>query len=161
MSSNIVQDSSAKEELMVVENKVLKITFSNKGGQPRKIELKNFETFDKRPLVLQDGSFSNISYAVNTGENQTAQTSDLMFTASQPQTMQDGKILISYFLQTKNGEKIEHQYILSPDNYMIDFNIKLDGSNKLLTQNKLNLTWQAKANKQEKDIEWETQQSHI
>ncbi len=161
LPSNIVQDSSAKEESMTVENKVLKITFSNKGGQPRKIELKNFETFDKRPLVLQDGNFSNISYAVNTGENQTSQTADLLFTPSQPQTMQDGKILVSYFLQTKNGEKIEHQYILSPDNYMIDFNIKLGGSNKLLTQNKLNLTWQAKAIKQEKDIEWETQQSHI
>ncbi|MEP7229231.1 MAG: membrane protein insertase YidC [Ginsengibacter sp.] len=161
LASNVIQDSSAKEELMTVENKVLKITFSNKGGQPQKVELKNFQTFDKLPLILEDGRFNNISYAVNIGENQTAQTSELLFTPSQPQTTQDGKTIVSYFLQTKNGEKVEHQYILSPDNYMIDFNIKLQGSNKLLTQNKLNLNWQAKANKQEKDIEWETQQSHI
>ncbi len=160
-TSGLIQDSLAKEEFMTVENKVLKITFSNKGGQPQKIELKNFETFDKRPLILQDGQFNNISYTVNIGENQTAQTSELLFTPSQNPTTQDGKTLISYFLQTKNGEKIEHQYILSSDNYMIDLNIKLQGSNKLLTQNKLNLTWQAKANKLEKDIEWETQQSHI
>ncbi len=161
LASGVIQDSSGKEELMTVENKVLKITFSNKGGQPQKIELKDFQTFDKRPLILEDGHFNNISYAVNIGENQTAQTSELLFTPSQPQTTQDGKTIVSYLLQTKNGEKIEHQYILSPDNYMIDFNVKLQGSNKLLTQNKLNLNWQAKANKQEKDIEWETQQSHI
>ena len=160
-SSGILQDSSAKEEFTTAENKVFKITFSNKGGQPQKIELKNFKTFDKKPLILQDGHFNNISYTVNIGENQTAQTSELLFTPAQPQTTGDGKIIITYFLQTKNGEKIEHQYILSPDNYMIDFNIKLQGSNKLLTQNKLNLIWQAKANKVEKDIEWETQQSHI
>ncbi len=161
LSPGILQDSSIKEELITIENKVLKVTFSNKGGQPQKVELKNFKTFDKRPLVLQDGRFNNISYTINIGENHTAQTSDLLFTNSQPQTTRDGKILISYFLQTKTGDKIEHQYILSPDNYMIDLNIKLQGSNKLLTQNKLNLTWKAEANKLEKDIEWETQQSHI
>ena len=44
---------------------------------------------------------------------------------------------------------------------MIGFNIKLDGANKLITQNTLNLTWEAKAEKQEKDIQWETQQSHV
>ena len=44
---------------------------------------------------------------------------------------------------------------------MIAFNIKLGGANKLITQNTLNLTWQTKANKLEKDIEWETQQSHV
>ncbi len=159
--ANIIQDSTGKEELAVVENKVLKVTFSNKGGQPKTVELKNFKTFDKKPLILQDGKFNNISYAVNVGDNQTAQTSDLLFTPTQIQNEPGGKIIITYFLQTKNGEKIEHQYILQPDNYMIDFNVKLQGSNKLLTQNTLNLTWQVKANKLEKDIEWETQQSHI
>ncbi|MEP6597407.1 MAG: membrane protein insertase YidC, partial [Ginsengibacter sp.] len=159
--SNLIQDSSGKEQFFTVENKVLKITFTNKGGQPKKVELKNFRTFDKKPLILQDGNFNSISYAVNEGINQTAQTSELLFTPSQPQTTQDGKTLINYSLQTKNGQKIEHQYILAPDNYMVDLNIKLVGSDKLLTQNTLNLTWQAKANKLEKDIEWETQQSHI
>ena len=63
--------------------------------------------------------------------------------------------MISFSLQTKDGQTIEHQYILQPDDYMIGFNIKLGGANKLITQNTLNLTWQTKANKLEKDIEWE------
>ncbi|MEP7251879.1 MAG: membrane protein insertase YidC [Ginsengibacter sp.] len=160
-SANIVQDSSAKEESLTVENKVLKVTFTSKGGQPQKVELKNFKTFDKRPLIIEDGNFNNISYPINVGDNRTAQTSDLLFIPSAPQTKADGKVIVNYTLQTRNGEKIDHQYVLSPDDYMIDFNISLVGCNKLLTQNKLNLIWQAKANKQEKDIEWETQQSHV
>ena len=160
-SADILQDSSAKEELMTVENKVLKVTFTSKGGQPKKIELKNFKTFDNRPLIIEDGNFNNISYPINTDDNRTAQTSDLLFTPSAPQNAANGKVIVNYSLQTKSGEKIDHQYVLSPDNYLIDFNITLQGSNRLLTQNKLNLIWQAKANKQEKDIEWETQQSHI
>ena len=161
LSTDILQDSATKEELVTVENKVLKVTFTSKGGQPKKIELKNFKTFDNKPLVIEDGNFNNISYPINTGDNRTAQTSDLLFMPSAPQNAADGKIIVNYTLQTKSGEKIDHQYILSTDNYLIDFNITLQGSNRLLTQNKLNLIWQAKANKQEKDIEWETQQSHI
>jgi YidC/Oxa1 family membrane protein insertase len=161
LAVNIKQDTSGKEEFFTLENKVLKITFTNKGGQPQKIELKNFKTFDKKPLILQDGKFNNISYAINTGNNQTLQTSDLLFTTSNPQTTADGKEMISFNIQTADGQTIEHQYILHPDDYMIDFNIKLNGADKLITQNTLNLTWQTKAMKQEKDIEWETQQSHI
>src|SRR5665647_85195 len=157
----IKQDTTGKEEFITLENKVLKITFTNKGGQPKRVELKNFKTFDGKPLILQDGKFSNISYAINTGNNQTVQTSDLLFTPSKIQTTADSNEIISFSLQTKVGQTIEHQYILKPNDYMIAFNIKLNGANKLLTQNTLNLTWQAKADKQEKDIVWETQQSHV
>ncbi|MDQ6904438.1 MAG: membrane protein insertase YidC, partial [Bacteroidota bacterium] len=158
---NVEQDSSGKEQFFTLENNVLKITFSNKGGQPQKVELKNFKTFDKKPLILQDGAFNNISYAINTGNNQTAQTGDLLFTASQAQNAAGSKQSISYRLHTKDGHTIEHQYTMEPNDYMVGFNIKLDGADKLVTQNSLNLTWQAKADKQEKDIVWETQQSHI
>jgi YidC/Oxa1 family membrane protein insertase len=159
--SGLKQDSTGKEQFVTVENKVFKITFSNKGGQPQKIELKDFKTFDGKPLILQDGSFNNISYAINTGNNQTAQTSDLLFTPLPVQTDSDSSKVIGFTLQTNNGESIEHQYVIKPDDYMIAFNIKLNGSNKLLTQNTLSLLWQAKAVKMEKDIEWETQQSHV
>jgi YidC/Oxa1 family membrane protein insertase len=159
--SGLKQDSTGKEQFVTVENKVFKITFSNKGGQPQKIELKDFKTFDGKPLILQDGSFNNISYAINTGINQTAQTSDLLFTPLPVQTERDSSKVIGFTLQTNNGESVEHQYVIKPDDYMIAFNIKLNGANKLLTQNTLNLLWQAKAVKMEKDIEWETQQSHV
>ncbi len=85
LASAFKQDSTGKEELLTVENKVLKITFTNKGGQPKEILIKGFKTFDGKPLILQDGSFNDISYPINTG-NQTVQTSDLLFTPSAVQT---------------------------------------------------------------------------
>ena len=159
--AGVKQDSTGKIHLITIENKVLKITFSNKGGQPKEIVIKNFKTFDGKPLVLQDGSFNNISYPINTGPNQTAQTSDLLFTPSSVQTTSDSSQIISFRLQTNSGASIEHQYILKPDDYMIGFNIKLNGVNNLVTQNTINLLWQVKASKLEKDIAWETQNSHI
>src|SRR6185295_19339899 len=43
-SNNIAVPAS--EQLLTVENEVFKITFSNKGGQPRKVELRNYKSFD-------------------------------------------------------------------------------------------------------------------
>jgi YidC/Oxa1 family membrane protein insertase len=159
--SGLMQDTTGKEQLITVENKLLKVTFSNKGGQPKTIVVKDFKTFDGKPVILQDGSFNNISYAINTGNNQTAQTSDLLFVPSTIETTADSSQIISFSLKTNSGQSIEHQYIIKPDDYMIAFNIKLNGANKLVTRNTLNFLWQAKATKMEKDIEWETQQSHI
>ncbi len=159
--SGIKQDSTGKEQLVTLENKVLKITFSNKGGQPKTVELKDFKKFNKNPLILQDGSFNNISYPINVGNNQTAQTSELLFTPSPIAKTADGNEMVSFSLQTENGATIEHQFIVKPDDYMINFNVKFTGANNLITQNILNLTWQTKAEKQEKDMSWEVQQSHI
>ena len=160
-SNNASQDSSLHEEFFTVENKVLKITFTSKGGQPKKVELKDFSTFDHKPLILEDGNFNNISYPINIGANQTAQTSDLLFTSSAPHITSDGKQVISFSLKTKGGGTIEHEYFLPSDDYMLGFDVKLTGANNLVTQSKLNLTWQTKAQKQEKDIAWETQQSQV
>ncbi|MEO6949276.1 MAG: membrane protein insertase YidC, partial [Ginsengibacter sp.] len=159
--AGIQQDSLAKEQLITLENKVVKITFTNKGGQPKQVELKNFKTHDGKPLLIDDGTFNEISYAINTGDNQTSQTGDLLFTPSQVQKSADGNQIISFSLRTQAGEKIEHEYVLRPDDYMIDFMIKMNGANKLVTQNTINLLWKGKADQMEKDMSWETQQSHI
>lgn len=159
--AGIQQDSLAKEQLITLENKVVKITFTNKGGQPKIVELKNFKTSEGKPLIINDGKFDEISYAINTGNNQTAQTSQLLFTPSDVQKSSDGNQIISFSLQTQSGEKIQHEYLLKPDDYMIDFMIKMNGADRLVTQNTINLLWKGKADQMEKDMSWETQQSHV
>src|SRR5687767_1853306 len=42
----------ATEELVVVENEVMRITFTTKGGQPKKVELKNFKGPDSNLVRL-------------------------------------------------------------------------------------------------------------
>ena len=160
-SSAFQQDSVPNiEQLTTLENNVIKIVFTNKGGQPKIVELKKFKTFDGKPLILQNGSFNKISYPINTGINQTTQTADLFF-KSQKVITADGKSAITFTLQNAEGQIIEHQYILPENSYMLDFNIVLNGAEKLITQNKINLVWQAQAIQVEKDIQHENQQSHI
>ena len=159
--SGFQQDSIPNvEQLTTLENNVIKIIFTNKGGQPKIVELKNFKTFVDKPLIIENGSFNKISYPVNTGANQTAQTADLFF---KPQLVisANGKNAITFTLQNAEGQSIEHQYSLPDDSYMLDFNIVFNGADKLITQNKINLTWQAQAPQVEKDIAHEKLQSHV
>ncbi|MEO6868944.1 MAG: membrane protein insertase YidC [Ginsengibacter sp.] len=152
---------TVKEQLTVVENNLVKITFTNKGAQPKIVELKKFKAFDGKALLLTDGTFSNFSYAINTGNNHTAQSNTLIFNLPQVIPTENNGKRILFEMQLPGGEKISHEYTLRPDDYMIDLNISLNGSSRLMTQNTLNLVWTAKAKKQERDIEWETQQSHV
>ena len=50
------------ESLLVAENNLLKITFSNKGGQPRKVELKRYRSLDSTPVILGGSDFDKISF---------------------------------------------------------------------------------------------------
>src|ERR1700676_3446318 len=61
------------EKMLTVENDLLKIVFSNKGGQPKEVILKHFKLYDSSLVRLVDSSLANrLSYPINTGINQTA-----------------------------------------------------------------------------------------
>jgi YidC/Oxa1 family membrane protein insertase len=48
------QAAIGEEEYYTVENNLMKITFSNKGGRIYSVELKDYMTYDSLPVVLLD-----------------------------------------------------------------------------------------------------------
>ncbi|MGE5108703.1 MAG: membrane protein insertase YidC, partial [Sphingobacteriales bacterium] len=152
--------ANGTEKLTVVENDLLKITFTNKGGQPKIVELKKYKKWDGTSLEIINGDFNKLSYQINTATNQTAQTSDLFYSGGDV-VKQGNDQIIRFNLQDSSGKGVEHEYIIRPDAYMIDVNFKLKGADKLLSQNTLNLLWQVQSNQQEKDIKYEKQQSQV
>ncbi|MEP7109947.1 MAG: membrane protein insertase YidC [Ferruginibacter sp.] len=153
------------EQLTVLENEVMKVTFTNRGAQPKIVELKKYKTLDGKPVLMQAGTFNKISYSINSGSSgnqHTAQTGDLTFSPATIKSNTDKSQTVSYSINDSSGkEGIIHQYTLHPDEYMIDFSIKLEGADKLVTQNSINLLWQTETLKIEKDITYEKQQTHI
>lgn len=70
------------EKLVVTENELIKVTFTNKGGQVKKVELKKFKGLDSNEVKLAASSFDKLGYAINTGNNTTANTAELYFNAA-------------------------------------------------------------------------------
>ena len=160
-AGNLQQASTAAEQFTTLENEVMKITFTNKGAQPKIVELKQYKTLDGKPVIVQKGDFNKISYRINSGGNQVANTADLAFVTGTKIDNPDKSQTLIFTIKDSTGNQITHQYTLHPNGYLIDFAINLNGADKLISQNTINLEWQTQTNQIEKDEAYEKLQSHI
>jgi YidC/Oxa1 family membrane protein insertase len=149
------------ESITSLENDVLKINFTNKGAQPKVVELKKFKGPDSSTVKLSSTDFDKINYNIALGANKSTAISDVYFSAPVVSKSSDGGDVLEYHLKTPTGQEIVHQYVLHPGRYMVDFNITINGVSQLLGTNTLNLTWQNRAVRQQKDIKYERTQSKI
>ncbi|MGV3528718.1 MAG: membrane protein insertase YidC [Flavisolibacter sp.] len=153
--------TAGTENITWVETALLKIGFSNKGGQPKTVILKKFEGADSTPVKLASSSFDKLSYPIALDANKTATVDQLYFEGPQTAKNAAGDDVVTFTLKTPQGQQISHQYVVKPDNYMVDCNIIVNGATQLLGGNSLNLTWQNKAIQQQKDAKYERTQSKI
>ena len=149
------------EQTVAVENGVMKVTFTNKGAQPKIVELKNYKTFDGKTVVLQSGVFNKISYPILSGDQNKIETNDLSFEITPTIVNADKSQTLKFSIKDSAGKEVTHQYTIHPDDYMIDFSINMEGADKLVTQNSFNLLWQTQTRQIEKDFNYEKTQSHI
>ncbi|MBS1742155.1 MAG: membrane protein insertase YidC [Bacteroidetes bacterium] len=159
MQGAFVGDSTG-EKLVVVENEVMKISFSNKGAQPRKIELKKYKKQDGSPVIVQEGNFNKLTYSFKNGER-TAETENLIFTTLPVTINSDKSQSISFVAGDSLGRKITHQYTIRPDDYMVDLNINIKGADELFYQHAINFLWQTEAEQIESDHKYEQTQTHL
>jgi YidC/Oxa1 family membrane protein insertase len=148
------------EQLFTVENKVVKITFSNKGGRLYSVQLKNYQTHDSLPLILFDKNESNFGFTFATNNNRVLSTQNLYFEPigiSQNQTVTDSPKSYTFRLKATNGSYLDFVYTLAPDDYMVKLEVKGKGMESVLAPNtdRLELNWNAKIRQQEKGRKFE------
>ncbi len=149
------------EELTVLENDVLKITFSNKGAQPSRVELKKFRNWKGETVVLQSGAFNRFSYPVNSGNNSTISTADLFFNVGVLTRNPDNSQVLRFLLKDSTGRGLEHRFTLQPGNYRVGFEVILQNAPQLVSGNLLKMNWTVQLPRIEKDIAYERQQTEI
>lgn len=155
------------EKSQVLENDLIKVTFTNKGGLIRQVELKKYKHSDSSLVKMAGSGFDRITYPINTGKggpNGVVETADQYFTAGEIKKNADGSQVVTFTLASADSGSqaaITHEYILKKDDYMIDFNIRMSGVNQLFTGGVMNLNWQYAAAQQESDISYEKQNSQI
>ena len=150
------------EQLLTVENEVLKVTFSNKGGRVKQVELKNYKSsLDKNPIVLGGNADNKISYLINTGNNSSNEVSNLYFPQPKVEKNADGSQTINFTIAAKGGQSLTHQYVIKPNSYLIDWNINMIGADKLLSNGNLNFLWHWTTTQNEKSNLYERQMSNI
>ena len=164
-TSNVLSAATAgKEELVVIENEKIKATISTKGGSIVAVELKEYKTWDKKPLFLFDQKDSkfNLSYTVG---NDLINTSDLYFQkiGSSFEVLKKDSNTLTMRLASKTGQYLDFVYTLKGDSYLIDFDIKSEGMNNIISNNTgyYDLSWHVNSLKNEKDMKLERNNTTI
>lgn len=124
-------------KFIILENNLLKLTFSTKGGKMYSAELKDFKTYDQKPLILFTGD-STIFGLNFFDQNRSINTDNLFFTPSIDKdslSVTDNAKEISFRLTAAEGKYIEYTYSLAPDSYKVNFTMKFVGMKNILAQN--------------------------
>lgn len=151
-------------QLTTVENDLVRISFTNRGAQPREVVLKKFKTYNGGPLVLLSGDYNQWGLQFTTSNGLLIQTKNLFFDPPVLTKKEDGTQIISYRVNAGSPfQYIEYSYTLRPGSYMLDVDIHTLGLEQVIAanQNSLVLNWQSQANQQEKDMANEKFNSRI
>ncbi|MGE7774307.1 membrane protein insertase YidC [Chitinophaga sp. NPDC101104] len=154
--------ATGTEATTVLENKLVKITFTNKGGQPKQIQLLEFKSSAGEPLMLQEGSFNRQGIKVPLANNQSLNTADVYFTPGNVEKHPDGSQSISYRLPTSNpAQYIEYTYMLKNDSYLVDYTINLVGMQGILGSKNVEFQWNSQSDLQEHSMQQERLNNQI
>ena len=150
---------SAKKATTIIENEVLKLTVSNKGGYIIEAELKDQTIYDGTPVFLiKDGNSSlNLQFS---SENRLLNSQDLYF---EPSLSNNGNNqVLSMKLKTSANNFIEYRYELNPTDYMLGFSIKTQGLENIInTTQPIYLDWNFIGYRQAKSISYENRYSRL
>ena len=130
-------------EFYTIENELLKLTVSTKGGRPYSVLLKDYKTSQGQPLILFSGD--STIFGFNFGyQNRSISTNDLYFTPSVDDKnlfTQGESVSLAMRLNTDKNKYIEYIYTLHKEEYMVDFKINLVGLEDISTSFSESIDW--------------------
>jgi len=154
--SNSFGDFSAsakgEEKFYTLENELIKLTISSKGGRIYSAQLKNYKTHDTLPLMLFDAKESSMGFTLVTNNNRVLNSKDLYFEPVSAVTKDaSGNQTLIMRLKTTGTAYMDFAYTLPVKNYMLSFGIKANGMNSVMPAgvNSLDMQWSSKIRQQE------------
>ncbi len=153
-----------EEQLFVLENELVKITLSNKGGKVIAAELKNYLSQDSLPVKLFNQEEADFSFTMALRNNHIVNTSDLYFKPVSAITKDEaGNQKITFRLQSDADAYFDFTYTLPVDDYMLDFVVSSKEVNTImpLGSNYMIVNWETKIRQQEKGRQFEERYSTL
>lgn len=144
--ASFAASSTGTAETVVLKNKLVTLTFTNKGGSVESVVLNSFKRSSGKPLTLFDAKNHSFSYQINTPETEF-NTNEVFWTVAKKTDKS-----VVYRLNSSKGGFIEQEYTLKDDAYTVDYNLKLNGLENALRRGSpdLKLTWAANMYVQER-----------
>jgi YidC/Oxa1 family membrane protein insertase len=159
-----------KEEKVVIENDLIKLTLSTRGGVPYAAELKPFKRALKegeteaKPLLLFEGDEHRLDYVFALQGGRQVSTSELFFEPSQTHVQVGGdSSVLSLVARISDQVYLEQRYTMKPGSYHVGYEVITSGFDQVLAANTryLAMSWSLDMPVQEKTVKAERDKSSV
>lgn len=106
---------------VILENEDMKLTLNSHGGKVKEVLLKNYVTFEKKPLILLNAETSKTSLEVESKEGKF-DLHDLYYTIKEKTERS-----VTFRIQTSENKYIEQKYELASKGFLVDYVANLEG----------------------------------
>ncbi|GHT14542.1 membrane protein insertase YidC [Bacteroidia bacterium] len=134
----------------VIENDVIALTISERGGRICEAKLKNYTTYGGDTLKLLGGKVDEFSLQFYTNNSQNFETQNLFFeaqTTSQHLVLQQDTLRFAMRLPIAQNKYVDYVYTLHQGSYMVDFAVNTVGLDNV---SQMDLLWITDASRYEK-----------
>lgn len=154
---------TAKEGFTTIENEKMILKIANKGGYIVEATLKEYKRFEKNSgqlVELIKDNNSNLNIQLQTTDNRTLNSKDLYF---EPTLTKNGTDqILTMRLKAGANEFLEYKYVLKSNDYLVGFDVRSQGLNKVLNSSKpLDLQWDLKSYRNEKSVSIEKRYAQL
>ena len=152
------QAAQGEEELIILENDLMILQISTKGGRVYSAQLKEFTDYRGNRLTLFEGIESDFSTTMVTENNRVVNTRDLYFNVKNKNSLS-----VTLSLPAGDDASLDFVYSLHPDDYMVDFTIVPTNLSNYLSSSTsgLDFEWKQKIRQQEKGRKFEDQYARL
>jgi YidC/Oxa1 family membrane protein insertase len=147
------------DQTTVLENDLLSLVISNKGGYIVSVELKNETQYQGAPVYLIKDGNSGLDLKFQ-AQNRLLSTAEMYF---EPHLTKDGEDqVLSMKLKTSEQDYLEYIYRLPASDYMLGFDIVTRGLEEVIEFNQpIELNWSLKGFRQAKSISYENRYTRL
>lgn len=152
--------TQASDGVSVLENEVLYLEISNKGGQITEARMKNFVNHDSIPVYLVKEKNASFGLEFSTQDNRVLRTEELYFEPSVSEN--NGNKVLSMKAKVSENQFLEYRYEMKPEEYLVDFTIKSQGlSGVINNRESINLHWDQKSLRHDKSVQYENRYTRL
>ena len=166
-NESVFFQDSLTPRTIVMENEKIKLHINSQGGRISFVELKEYRTHDSLPLILWRNNSSSLGLSFY-AHNRQINTEQFLFepnTVASNLNAQEQEQTLSMYLYTDSTrtQYIEFQYKLSPDSYMVHFDIITHNLGSVIASNSsfLTLFWGVNMPQLEKSKDFENRYTGI
>ena len=149
-TSLFYQASQGTEQFTTLENELVQLTLSNKGGRICKAMLKEYKDQQQQPLVLFDGEDASLNIGLE-GKNENIMSSQMYF-----ETVNVTDSTVTMRLNAGDG-CLDFNYKLLPHSYMVNFTVEAKGLQNFFSPpaKSMSIDWKQRARQTEKGYTFE------